>query len=195
MNPKLFAVLLIVLPCAFVPTVQGAEAPKENAAAVDSGYRIQPGDVLQVSVWKEKDLEREVLVRPDGALSFPLAGDIQATDKTVEQLRRELGQKIGKYIPDPVVTVAVKAATGYKIYVVGRVARPGEYVTTRYVDVVQALSLAGGVTPFASANSIKILRRKDSVVYAIPFKYGRIESGRSLEQNIMLQSGDTVLVP
>jgi polysaccharide export outer membrane protein len=202
MKAKSITCLLAVISCLLIAPVEAADSKKPIAAdntvapaGTDTSYTIQPGDVLQVTVWKEKDLDREVLVRPDGGLSFPLAGEIQATNKTTDQVRREIALKLGKYIPEAVVTVAVKQALGSKIYVVGRVNRPGEYTAVRNVDVMQALSLAGGMTPFASANSIKILRRVNGVETAIPFKYGQVESGRRLTQNILLQSGDVVVVP
>ena len=158
-------------------------------------YKLQPGDVLEISVWKEKDLQREVMIRPDNGLSFPLVGDIQTEGKTVEQLRKEIAQRLSKYIPDPVVTVATKQTQGNIIFVTGRVNKPGPYISFRNLDVMQALSMAGGVTPFASENSIKILRRVNGVETSIPFKYGQVEGGRRLKQNILLQSGDVIVVP
>jgi polysaccharide export outer membrane protein len=163
--------------------------------SIGSVYLIQPGDVLQVSVWKEENMLRQTLVRPDGGLSFPLAGDIQAAGKSVPELNKVIAERLSKYIPDPVVTVSVQQLTGNKIYVIGKVARPGEFVATRYMDVMQALSVAGGMTTFSSVNNIKILRRENGKLIAIPFRYGDVEDGENLEQNIMLKSGDVVLVP
>lgn len=177
-------------------TTKPAAVPETLIAAGQwPDYGVQPGDVLEISVWREKDLQREVLVRPDGGLTFPLVGDIQAAGKTVEQLRTEITKRLVKYIPDPVVTVAAKQIQGNKIYVVGKVNRPGEFVVGRNVDVMQALSVAGGATPFASLNRIKILRRVNGTVTSIPFKYGQVEGGHHLKQNILLQSGDVVVVP
>ena len=158
-------------------------------------YRIQPGDVLEISVWKEESLLREVLVRPDGGLSFPLVGNIQAAGKSVEALQAEVAEHLTKYIPDPVVTVSIRQLSGNKVYVIGKVARPGEFVANRYMDVVQALSVAGGMTPYAASNKVKVLRRENGVLKSIPFRYGDIEKGKDLDQNIILQSGDVVLVP
>jgi polysaccharide export outer membrane protein len=170
-------------------------AAARQPATIDTGYGIQPGDILEVSVWKEKDLQRDVLVRPDGGFSFPLIGDVQATGKTVEQLRKELATRLQRFIPDPVVTVATKLAAGNKIYVIGRVHKPGEYIASRYVNVMQALSMAGGMTPFAAANGIVILRRVNGAETAIRFKYNQVRKGKNLTQNIILQSGDVVVVP
>ena len=171
-------------------------SPVGNAAppAAES-YLIEPGDVLEISVWKEEDLTKPVIVRPDGGLSFPLVGNVQASGKSVEQLQTEVAEKLKKYIPDPSVTVAVQQLNGNKVYVIGKVTRPGEFPVTRNVDVVQALSMAGGMTPYAAANKIRILRRNGGKQTAIPFAYGDIEKGENLEQNIVLKAGDVVLVP
>ena len=158
-------------------------------------YRVQPGDILSVSVWKEDALQGEVLVRPDGGVSFPLAGDIAASGKSVEDLRRELTVRFTPYIPSPVVTVAVKQIGGNRIYVMGKVNRPGEFAFSNPPDVMQALSLAGGTTEFAALNDIVILRRENGRLEAIRFRYGEVERGRELAQNIVLRSGDTVVVP
>ena len=162
--------------------------------AVDT-YRIQPGDILEISVWKDEALLRTVLVRPDGGLSFPLVGDIQAAGMSVDELRLAVSEKLETYIPDPVVTVSIQQLNGNKIYVIGKVQRPGEFLANRYMDVVQALSVAGGMTPYAAANKIKILRRESGKLSSIPFRYGDIEKGEDLEQNIILMSGDVVVVP
>jgi polysaccharide biosynthesis/export protein len=158
-------------------------------------YHIQPGDVLQVSVWKEADLQTEVLVRPDGAFSFPLAGDVDTRGKTVDQLRTELTARLKRYLPDPVVTIAVRQIMGNRIFVLGQVNRPGDFPFSRPVDVMQALSMAGGTTSFAALNDIVILRRDDGQLKKIPFRYAEVARGRDLEQNILLNSGDTIVVP
>jgi len=189
----LLAAGLGLLACAHDPNAAKPETAEQTPA--DSGYIVQPGDILEISVWKEKDLQREVVVLPGGSLSFPLAGEVQASGKTVEQLRKDLSTRLAKYIPGAVVTVSAKQIQGNKIYVLGKVNRPGEYAASRYVDVMQALSIAGGVTPFASVNSIQVLRRVNGVQTAIPFKYSKVASGSNLESNIILQSGDVVVVP
>lgn len=158
-------------------------------------YIIQPGDVLTISVWREKDLQGEMAVRPDGGLNFPLVGEIVAAGKTIEQLKTDIAAKLTKYVPDPVVTVTVKQAQGNKIYVVGKVNKPGDYFVNRNVDVMQALSMAGGPNPYASVNKIKILRRVNGEQKTFLFKYSQVEKGNNLEQNIILQGGDIVVVP
>jgi polysaccharide export outer membrane protein len=165
------------------------------AAGTDAGYLLQPGDLLTVSVWKEVDLSSDLIVRPDGGISMPLIGEIPAGERTVEQVRTAIVQRLKKYIPDPTVAVIVKQALGNQIYVIGKVNKPGEYPINRPVDVMQALSLAGGTTPFAAINDIRILRRDGVRQLTMKFRYTDIEHGRNLDQNIVLQSGDTVVVP
>lgn len=160
-----------------------------------SHYRLQPGDVLQISVWKETDLQSDVLIRPDGGFSFPLVGDFDVVGKTIEQLRTEFTQRIQRFVPDALVSISLKQPQGHRVYVVGRVNRPGEYPAVREVDVMQALSMAGGATPFASLNSIRVLRRVDGKQQVFKFRYSDIENGKDLEQNITLQGGDVVVVP
>jgi len=159
------------------------------------GYSIQPGDVLFISVWREPELQAEVLVRPDGYISFPLAGELKAAGHSTNVLHEELVSRLGKYIPDLFVTVAVQEVLGNKIYILGQVNRQGAYVMSPRIDVTQALSLAGGTTPFASLNDIRILRRIDGVQKVLSFNFGEVSKGRRLEQNVLLQSGDVVLVP
>jgi polysaccharide export outer membrane protein len=170
-------------------------ATSTNAVAPAARYRLQPGDLLTVSVWKEKDLQADVLVRPDGGLSFPLAGDINALGLSVEELQATLAERLKRFIPDPVVSVAVKTIGGNQVYVIGKVNRPGEFAFSRPLDVMQALALAGGATPFAELNDIVILRRENGGQRALSFRFGDVERGRGLHQNVLLQSGDTVVVP
>jgi polysaccharide biosynthesis/export protein len=170
-------------------------APSSGPPA-DAAYTVKPGDTLTVSVWKEPDLQGPVLVRPDGTFSVPLAGQMDARNKTVQELQQELTSKLKKYISDPVVTVSIQTIQGNKVYVIGQVQKPGEFVVNPRVDVMQALSMAGGTTPFAALGDITILRRNDAgQQQALPFKYTDVVRGRNLQQNIMLQAGDVVVVP
>jgi polysaccharide export outer membrane protein len=168
---------------------------QNDAGTDDQAYLVKPGDTLEISVWKEEDLLQLVIVRPDGGFSFPLAGDVSAAGKTVDMIREELTARLSRYIPDLVATVMVTAFEGNKIYVIGQVTNPGAFVMNPRVDVMQALSLAGGTTPFAELNDIKILRRRNGVQSVLEFRYNDVARGRRLEQNILLQSGDVVVVP
>jgi polysaccharide export outer membrane protein len=193
-----FAVFLLASAATAAQAAQPAEKPVASPAAqsgAQPGYLLSPEDILEISVWREESLTKQIVIRPDGAFSFPLVGDVQATGKTVEDVRTEVSQRLRKYRPDPVVSVSVLKVTGYKIYVIGKVNKPGEFVSGRFVDVLQALAMAGGVTPFAAENDIRILRRVEGKEYVRTFRYAEVRKGRNLEQNIMLRSGDTVVVP
>ena len=164
--------------------------------SVPDQYLLQPGDVLLVSVWKEEDLNQEVIVRPDGRISFPLVGEAVAAGQSLEAVRDSIKKGLTKYIPDPVVTVSVRQLSGNRVYVIGKVNRPGEFPILSNVDVMQALSMAGGTSTYAALNKIKILRRDgNGKQKAISFEYGDIEKGKNLEQNIILKAGDVVVVP
>ena len=158
-------------------------------------YRIGPGDILNISVWKEEGMQLEVLVRPDGEITFPLAGEIRAGGLSTKELSDELVKKLKKYIPSPSVTVSVLKSVSNKIYVIGKVNRPGEFVATGYMDVLQALTMAGGLTPYADSDDIKIIRRTDTGSKIKSFDYDDVISGDRLDMNIILQAGDTVVVP
>ena len=170
---------------------QKADAPP----ATNAGYRILPGDMLSISVWKEEELQRKVLVRPDGGISFPLAGDLPAAGKTVPELQDELSGRLSQYIPDAVVTVTLEEVRGNQVYVLGQVTNPGAYTMNPRLDVLQVLAVAGGTTPFASLNDIKIFRRTNDRQTVLNFQYSDVIRGRNLQQNILLQHGDTVVVP
>ena len=161
----------------------------------DPAYVIGPEDALDISVWKDETLKSAALVRPDGGISFPLAGDFIVAGKTALQVRDELVKRLEKFIPEPVVTVSVVRVSSYRIYVIGRVNKPGDIQTGRNIDVLQALSIAGGMTPFASEDDIRIIRKVDGKTMSIPFEYSRIRKGGDLSQNITLKSGDVLLVP
>jgi len=166
------------------------------AGSTDVGlYKLQPGDVLQISVWKEDGMDNQVIVRPDGRINFPLVGEAQAAGSSVEDLRQLIAEKLKKYIPDPVVSVAIQQLSGNIVYVIGKVNRPGPFPIVRDVDVMQALSMAGGTSTYAAVNNIKILRRDRGKLQAIPFEYGDVAKGKHLEQDIILQAGDVVVVP
>jgi polysaccharide biosynthesis/export protein len=166
-----------------------------TAAHAADDYKLQPGDVLNVSVWKEPELTGDLLVRPDGGISLPLAGDVDAAGHTSDEVRKTIVERLVKYIPNPAVAVSVKQALGNQIFVLGKVNRPGPYPMNRPVDVMQAISMAGGTTPFAALNDIRVLRREGQHETAIRFRYAEVERGHDLSQNILLKSGDTVVVP
>lgn len=160
-----------------------------------SSYRVGPEDLLEISVWREDALKKEALVRPDGGLSYPLIGEVQAAGKTVLEIREEIAKRLERFIPDPAVSVAILKVGSQRIYVIGKVNKPGDYPIGRYVDVLQALSMAGGLTPFAESNDIRVMRREGGRQIVLPFEYGRVVRGQKLEQNVQLRGGDVVVVP
>ena len=174
-----------------LPTAAADTGP----AALDPGYLIGAEDAIEISVWKDDSLKAATLVRPDGGISFPLVGDIMAAGKTASQLREELTRKLEKFIPEPFVNVSIVRVASYRFYVIGRVNKPGDFSVGRNIDVLQALSLAGGMTPFADEDAIRIIRKVDGKSVAIPFEYSRVRKGVDLSQNITLRSGDVLLVP
>jgi polysaccharide biosynthesis/export protein len=182
------------LPTGESPLGSGA-GPADVAAAVDPAYLIGPEDALEISVWRDDTLKAATLVRPDGGISFPLVGNVIVAGKTADQVRDELVQRLEKFIPEPVVTVSVVRVASYRIYVLGRVNKPGDFQTGRNIDVLQALSIAGGMTPYASEDGIRIIRKVDGKSIAIPFLYSRVRKDGDLSQNITLKSGDVLLVP
>lgn len=171
-----------------------ADAPKESPADA-STYTIKPGDILDFRVWKEPDLSREVLVAPDGFISISLIGAINTSGKTITMLSNEVEKKLAAFINQPSVHFGIRAIAGNKVYVIGKVARPGDMILGEPLDVLQALSRAGGLTPFADAGDIKIIRRKGSEQQVSEFNFNQVERGKHLEQNILLQNGDIVIVP
>jgi polysaccharide export outer membrane protein len=193
-NPR--SLLRAALFVAIVAACGQANAQQPTGLASRDPYRINPGDVLTITVWKEEDLRRDLLVNPDGHFAFPLAGDMNAEGKTVEQVRQELTERLSKFIPDVVVTVAAAQLNGNKVYVLGQVNRANEFVMNSTLDVMQAISMAGGPTPFAKLDDIKVLRRgADGTQIAIPFRFTDVQEGKKLDQNILLRAGDTVVVP
>lgn len=160
-------------------------------------YKVNPGDILEIFVWNEEELGREVLVQPDGAVRFPLVGEVMAGGNSLSFIESSISQGLKKYLKDsPVVTVSLKSAIGSKVYVIGNVNRPGEYPVNGRIDVVQAIALAGGLNAFAAEKDIRVLERSgDGKLKSSEFSYADIEDGRFLDSNKLLNSGDTVIVP
>ena len=187
--------LCVIAAVGIIILMGSGDANAQDPRRPDVSYKVLPGDLLQVSVWNEPNLQLELLVRPDGAISFPLAGEILTKNKSVTDLQAELTTLLKKYINEPVVTVSIRQVLGNKVYVIGEVKNPGAFVVNPHVDVLQALSMAGGTTAFADLDNIRILRRSESLQTALSFDYKDVIRGRNLEQNVMLQSGDVVVVP
>lgn len=172
-----------------------AAASSVAAQPISSDYTLRAGDQLEVSVWREEELQRTVIVRPDGKFSFPLTGEVQAHGRTPDHVRAFIEEKLKPYIPEPVVTVTVTGVGGNSVYVIGQVNRPGAFVMNPQLNVLQALSVAGGMTPFAKLDNIIIIRSAGGAQQTLPFRYNRVSEGKDLRENITLEAGDVVVVP
>jgi polysaccharide export outer membrane protein len=162
----------------------------DNAAR----YTIGAGDVLEISVWKDAALSRTLIVLPDGSISFPLLGRVHAEGKTADQLKSDMAGKLVNYIPEPEISVIVQRVNSQVVYIIGKVNRPGPIELSRKIDVLQALSIAGGLNMFADKADIRIFRKTEDQTMVIPFNYKAVTEEYRLEENILLQRGDVVLV-
>jgi polysaccharide biosynthesis/export protein len=186
-----------------VPSWGRGNQQTPDAAAEVVDYRIGPGDVLELVVWKEADLTRDVAVRADGKATVPLIGDIEATGRTSSQLASEITKALTRFVSAPQVTVSVKVAQSARFYVLGQVAKPGDFPLTGRTTVIQGLALAGGFKEFAHTESIVIVRQDRGVSLPkgrpseslIQVNYKKLEDGKDLSQNVVLRPGDTILVP
>jgi polysaccharide biosynthesis/export protein len=192
---------LLCLAAAAVIVTTPAAAQETAVVQNDAGYRINGGDLLHISVYGEQNLDKDVPVQPDGGVAFPLVGNLNARGMTLKELQGKIADNLreSQYFPnltDNEVTVSMVKATGNSVSVVGQVKAPGTFAYDTQLDVMQALSLAGGLTPFASKSKIKILRRDTAGTQtAILFDYSEVEDGEQLEKNILLRGGDVVVVP
>jgi polysaccharide export outer membrane protein len=173
----------------------GLHAAEGQGAQNGSDYTIGPGDILMISIWKDDSLTQEVVVLPDGTISFPLIGIVKAEGQTINELKAEIEKRIKKYVPEPVLWVSVRNMNSSYIYVLGRVNNPGRFPLNSKVNVIQALAIAGGLTPFAESDDIKIFRAEQGATNLIRFRYGDVVKGRRLEDNIVLKRGDVIIVP
>ncbi len=188
------------------PQAEPSQLPTPPAQAPNPGviieqtnfasYQLSPGDALEITVWKEEGLQQlQILISPDGTIIFPLIGTVGAAGKTITELKDNLTSRLSDYIADPSVSVKLLNNQGNSVFVIGKVNKPGQVFSGRRLDVLQALSLAGGLTVFAKEGSINIIRRSGDQVKVFPFDYDDVINGDDLEQNILLEPGDTVTVP
>ena len=164
-------------------------------AAADADYKIGPQDILRIDVWKEPEISRTIPVRPDGKISLPLLNDVQASGLTAMQLAGSLRESLAKYLTNPQVTVTVTEINSRRIYITGEVIHGGAFPLLPNMTVLQALSSAGGFTQFAKPKSIYVLRNEEGKQVKHPFNYKEVVKGKLAEQNILLQSGDVIVVP
>ena len=176
-----------------VPAMGGDDTKK--AATTDPNYVIGAQDVLDISVWKEPEVSRVVPVRPDGKISLPLLNDVQAAGLTPAQLAAQITESLKKFVTSPQVTVIVTTINSQRVYILGEVTRPGAFPMLPGMTVMQALSSAGGFTPFAKMKSIYVLRAENGKKVKYPFNYKEAIAGKNSEQDILLKAGDTIVVP
>lgn len=183
MNPlKLIAVSIFVFFSSF-------------SFAGNDAYKLKQGDAVFVSVYGEEALQREVRVLPDGSITFPLAGSLSVVNQSSSEVEKQLTEKLKEYLPEPQVTVLVSSIEGNRIFVVGKVLKPGAILLTGPTTVLQALSASGGFDRFAHLNDIKVLRVLDGSTQVIPVKYESLLRGEDLASNVQLEAGDTIVVP
>jgi polysaccharide export outer membrane protein len=184
--------LMVVLGAAARASGAPPAEPAARPSATPAAYTIGAGDVLRVVVWKEPDLTLDVTVRVDGMITVPLLGDLQAAGRSTGQVAESLAQGFQRFVEAPRVTVAVSLSNSARFFVVGQVAKPGEFPLSGTTTVLHALALAGGLKEFAKTESIVIVRQDQTVV---PVNYKRIAEGKDVSQNVTLARGDTIVVP
>jgi len=158
-------------------------------------YIIGPEDIIEVNIWKEPDLSRTVLVRPDGKISLPLVGDIKAMGITPTQLAQAIEKKLSEYIESPVVSVILTGINNPKIYILGRVNKPGMYPLRDRITLLQAIALAGGFAEWAKKSKVIILRQTGDKDQRLVINIDKIIKGKKGIHDIILQRGDRIIVP
>lgn len=188
---SIWMVLSLVAPVARAQ----APAPASAGADVPADYIIGPGDVIGVQLWREADVSGDVTVRPDGRISLPVIGEMSASGLRPETLQEQIQTAAGKFFTDPTVTVVVRTINSRKVFVTGRVTAPGAHPLVAPLTVMQALALSGGLTEYADAKSITVIRTENGKSRTFKFNYKDVSKGRGLDQNISLRPGDTIVVP
>ena len=184
MSSKLNIIIFGLITALFGSTIVFAES-----------YRVGPGDVLEVTVWRDDNLSRELVISPDNTISYPLIGDVNVDNLSVSEIRQVVTRKLAEYIPDASVTVILKQINSLKVYVIGQVKNPGVFSINQDTRVMQVLAMAKGLTPFAAERDIHILRYSDKSTQKIGFDYKEVIKGQNLSQDIRLKRGDVVVVP
>ena len=192
MRMKRIPIQFLLLASLFIPTLISSNA---TFAQESSPYLIGATDVLNIYVWKEPDLTQDVTVLPDGNITFPLIGEIQAQGRTVTELKKDISDKLKDYVTAPEVTVVVTQINSRRIYTIGKLIGPGPYPLVPSMTVLQALSTAGGLAQWADEKNILIIRREGDKEIQHRFNYKEYVSGKNMEQNILLKPNDTIVVP
>jgi polysaccharide biosynthesis/export protein len=188
MNRILFFAFFLLLVCMWSELVVAAETNPNI-------YRLHQGDSLSVSVWRQDALQKQVVVLPDGSITFPLVGWVEVAGLSAPEVEQLITTKLKAYIPDPVVTVVVAGIDGNRAYVMGKVIHPGSLIISGPITVLQAITIVGGFDKFADEGGIKVIRAKPGGQEVLHVDYSHIISGKDMSTNIQLQAGDTIVVP
>lgn len=176
-------------------------SPQGKEYDAPAEFLLGPEDVLEITVWKNQDLTKTTAIRPDGLISLPIIGDVQAAGLTANELAQRIAERLRQFVAsNPAVSVSVKELNSYSVYVMGEVAKPGKFQLKSYVTVLQAISMAGGFTEYAKKSKIQVVRIRPNGNHKlheihIPIHYNDLIAGNSEPGNIILLSGDTVVVP
>jgi polysaccharide export outer membrane protein len=192
---KIFTLLLSTLAICTILSCGGKKVIEQSIPPPGTQYIIGPEDILGINVWKEPELSLSVPVRADGKISMPLIHDVHVVGLTPIELKEEITKRLSKYIENPTVSVIVEEINSLKIFIVGNVNQPGVFEIDREINVLQAISMAGGFTEWAKKSKIKIFRKHGGVEKVIKVNYNKIISGKHPELNIPLQPGDSIVVP
>lgn len=196
------AVILVAATAASCAAMSGCAQPtiQEREYDAPQQFLLGPEDVVEIAVWKNLELTKTLAIRPDGAISMPIIGEVQAAGLTTDALAQRVTERLRPFIANPSVSVSVKDLNSYAVFVVGEVTKPGKYQLKSYATVLQAISLAGGFTDFAKKNKMQVVRLKPNGDQKlreihIPVRYDDVVAGRIESGNMILLSGDTVVVP
>ena len=184
-------------PVSLPPQAQVSHSGEKSSLIVTPDYIIGPEDVLEITVWKNADLSKQVQVRPDGRISLPLVGDVSAVGRTASQLTGDIATRLGSYMENPTVSIVVKEVNSYAIYVLGEVNKPGKYPLKSKTTLLQAITVAHGFTPVAARNKIVVFRfgKDGEALTKIKASYDDIVLRDGSSQNIELKPGDQIVVP
>jgi len=191
----ILSVLMVLGGCATGGNVTQPDTGVVQSEKPGDDYIIGSGDILDVSLWKDEAMTKQVTVLTDGKIVFPLIGEVKAAGRTLGEVKQDMTERLKEYVPEPVLNVDVKQVNSMIIYVTGRVTTPGRYPVNTRVTVLQALSIAGGVNAFAKRSKIKIFRQEGNKTVTYPFNYDEVVDGENLQQNIILKRGDVIVVP
>jgi polysaccharide export outer membrane protein len=187
----MFSKIFLVIPLFWVCMSTGSASASDNPDI----YRLHQGDKVMISVWREETLQKEVVVLPDGSVTFPLIGRVEVAGLSTPEVEQSIAAKLKKYFPEPIVTVVIVGIEGNRAFVTGKVMHPGSLTINGPITVLQAISIVGGFDKFADESSIKVIRAKPGGQEILPVNYKDIVSGKNVSTNIQLKAGDTLVVP